>query len=84
MHAKLVSSCRTSSEAQEEASRRRCRACVVQPNAIRTTIRLTDQDERSMNRDFLNHAIHFQSLQTHKLRNYKAFYVASCTPGPLF
>ena len=28
-------------------------------------------------------AIHFQSLQTHKLRNYKAFYVASCTPGPL-
>ena len=26
------------------------------------------------------HAIHFQSLQTHKLR---AFYVASYTPGPL-
>ena len=26
---------------------------------------------------------HFQSLQTHKIWNYKTFYIASCTPGPL-
>ena len=30
-----------------------------------------------------HHAIHFQSLQTHKLRSSKPFYVAGYTPGPL-
>ena len=30
-----------------------------------------------------HHAIHFKSLQTHKLRNYNTFYIASCTPDPL-